>query len=83
MTGSQEVVGPPDGAEVYSAIEAPKSELGFHLLSDGTGSPWSLKINSPSFSNLQALEKIMEGAMIADTVVLIGSIDPVMGEADK
>lgn len=74
---------PPEGAEIYSAIEAPKGELGFHIKSDGTGSPLRLKINSPSFSNLQGLEKIMEGAMIADTVVLIGSIDPVMGEADK
>ena len=74
---------PPAGAEAYHAIEAPKGELGFHIMSDGTGSPFRVKINSPSFTNLQGLEKIMEGAMIADTVVLIGSIDPVMGEADK
>lgn len=74
---------PPEGVEAYSAIEAPKGELGFHLMSDGTGSPFRCKINSPSFDNLQGLEKIMEGAMVADTVVLIGSIDPVMGEADK
>jgi len=74
---------PPAGAEAYHAIEAPKGELGFHLISDGTGSPWRCKMNSPSFSNLQGLEKIMEGAGVADTVVLIGSIDPVMGEADK
>lgn len=74
---------PPEGAEVYHAVEAPKGELGFHLKSDGTGSPWRCKINSPSFSNLQALEYLMEGSMIADTVVLIGSIDPVMGECDK
>ena len=74
---------PPAGAEIYHAIEAPKGELGYHLISDGTGSPFRCKINSPSFTNLQGLEKIMEGAMVADTVVLIGSIDPVMGEADK
>jgi len=74
---------PPEGAEVYHGIEAPKGELGFHLKSDGTGSPWRCKINSPSFSNLQSLEYLMEGSMIADTVVLIGSIDPVMGECDK
>lgn len=74
---------PPKGAEVYHAIEAPKGELGFYIYSDGTGSPWRLKIKSPSFSNLQVLEKMMEGAMVADTVVLIGSVDPVMGEADK
>ena len=74
---------PPDGAEIYHAIEAPKGELGFHIKSDGTGSPWRLKINSPSFSNLQLLDTMLEGSMIADTVVLIGSIDPVMGECDK
>jgi NADH-quinone oxidoreductase subunit D len=76
-------VTPPAGVEAYSAIEAPKGELGFHLISDGTGSPLRCKINAPSFTNLQGLEKIMEGSMVADTVVLIGSIDPVMGEADK
>lgn len=74
---------PPEEAEIYHAIEAPKGELGFHIKSDGTGSPWRVKINAPSFSNLQALESMMEGSMIADTVVLIGSLDPVMGECDK
>ena len=74
---------PPPGAEVYHAIESPKGELGWHLISDGTGSPLRAKMNAPSFTNLQGLEKIMEGSMIADTVVLIGSIDPVMGECDK
>ncbi len=74
---------PPEGAEVYHAIESPKGELGFHIISDGTGSPWRAKMNSPSLTNLQGLEKIMEGAMLADTVVLIGSVDPVMGESDK
>ncbi|MEM7513412.1 MAG: NADH dehydrogenase (quinone) subunit D [Bacteroidota bacterium] len=74
---------PPEGKEIYHAIEAPKGELGFHLVSDGTGSPWRCKINSPSFTNLQSLETMMEGSMLADTVVLIGSLDPVMGESDK
>ncbi len=74
---------PPKNVEAYHAIEAAKGELGFHVRSDGTGAPWRLKIKSPSFANLQALEKMMEGAMVADTVVLIGSIDPVMGDCDK
>ncbi|MCZ2355857.1 MAG: NADH-quinone oxidoreductase subunit D [Bacteroidia bacterium] len=74
---------PPPGVSAYHAIEAPKGELGFWIRSDGTGSPWRIKMNSPSFTNLQVLERMMEGAMVADTVVLIGSIDPVMGEADK
>ncbi len=76
-------VAPPQGAESYHAVEGAKGELGFFFVSDGTGSPWRMKLNSPSFKNLQGLEYMLEGAMVADTVVLIGSIDPVMGEADK
>ncbi|MDP5171123.1 MAG: NADH dehydrogenase (quinone) subunit D [Bacteroidia bacterium] len=74
---------PPEGVEIYHAIEGSKGELGFHLKSDGTGSPWRAKINPPSYRNLQALEYLMEGATIADTVVIIGSLDPVMGDCDK
>jgi len=69
--------------EVYHAIEAPKGELGFYIQSDGSGFPWRMKIRSPSFCNLQALPHLVEGGLIADVVVNIGSIDPVMGEADK
>ncbi len=76
-------VAPPRGAQCYHAIEAPKGELGFFFISDGTGNPFRMKIKSPSFSNLQGLEYMLEGAMVADTVVMIGSLDPVMGEADK
>ncbi len=76
-------VAPPRGAAAYHAIESPKGELGFYLESDGTGSPWRARINAPSFTNLQGLETIMEGHPVADIVVLIGSMDPVMGEADK
>jgi len=74
---------PPEGVECYHAIEAPKGELGFYIQSDGTGHPWRMKIKSPSFTNLQGLEKILDGEMIADTVVIIGGVDPVMGESDK
>lgn len=74
---------PPAGAEAYHAVEGPKGELGYFIQSDGTGHPWRLKINSPSFTNLQVLENILDGEMVADTVVIIGGIDPVMGEADK
>lgn len=75
-------VNPPVG-ESYSAIESSKGELGFYIISDGSGHPWRLKIRSPSFSNLQGLGPMMKGCFIADTVVIIGSVDPVMGEADK
>lgn len=74
---------PPEGAETYHAVEGPKGELGYYIQSDGTGHPWRLKINSPSFKNLQALEDMLDGEMVADTVVIIGGVDPVMGEADK
>jgi NADH-quinone oxidoreductase subunit D len=73
----------PKGAHAYHAIESPKGELGFYLTSDGTGNPFRVRINAPSFTNLQVMEYIMEGTLLADTVILIGSIDPVMGEADK
>jgi NADH-quinone oxidoreductase subunit D len=73
---------PPKG-ESYSAIEASKGELGFYIISDGKGYPYRLKIRSPSFCNLQGLGPMMKDCMISDTVVIIGSVDPVMGEADK
>lgn len=74
---------PPPGKEIYHAIEAPKGELGYYIQSDGTGHPWRLKIKAPSFANLQGLEYMLDGCMLADTVVVIGGVDPVMGEADK
>jgi NADH-quinone oxidoreductase subunit D len=73
----------PEPGETYTAIESPKGELGFFIVSDGTGEPWKMKIKSPSASNLQALSFLVEGSMLSDVVACIGSIDPVMGEADK
>lgn len=73
----------PESGETYTAIEAPKGELGFFIVSDGTGHPWKMKIRSPSTSNLQSLAYMVNGSMIADVILAIGSIDPVMGEADK
>ena len=69
--------------EAYSAIEGPKGELGFYCISAGGGRPWRTKIRSTSFMNLQCLEKIAKGAMVADLVAIIASLDPVMGEVDK
>lgn len=73
---------PPVG-EAYSAVEAPKGELGFYLVSDGSPRPWRMKIRSPSFINLQALPLMVEGKMIADVIAAIGSIDIVLGEIDR
>ena len=77
-----EGVKPPPG-EIYSAIEAPKGELGFYMMSDGSAHPYRCKIRSPSFNNLQVLREVLEGAMIADAVATIASLDPVMGECDR
>lgn len=72
-----------EAGETYTAIESPKGELGFFIVSDGTGSPWKLKIRSACASNLQGLAPMTEGSMLSDVVAIIGSIDPIMGEADK
>lgn len=69
--------------ETYTAIESPKGELGYFIVSDGTGKPWKLKIRAPSSANLQGLADMAKGSMIADVVAIIGSVDPIMGEADK
>ena len=75
-------INPPVG-EIYSAIENSKGEFGFYLVSNGEGRPWKCKIRSPSFCNLQVLPKLLVGHMISDVVAIIGSLDPVMGDADK
>lgn len=74
---------PEKGVEAYQAIESSKGELGFYAISDGKGYPFRLKIRSPSLVAIGALPTMMKGAMISDIVAIIGSIDPVMGEADK
>ncbi|HTR97793.1 MAG TPA: NADH dehydrogenase (quinone) subunit D [Candidatus Acidoferrales bacterium] len=73
---------PPVG-EAYAAVEAPKGELGFYFVSDGSARPWRMKIRSPSFINLQALPLMTEGRLIADVIAAIGSIDIVLGEVDR
>jgi len=75
-------INPPVG-DVYHAIEGSKGELGFYLVSDGKGNPWKCKIRSPSFIHIQSLPHLVKGRMVSDVVAIIGSIDPIMGEADK
>jgi NADH-quinone oxidoreductase subunit D len=75
-------IDPPVG-EIYHGVESSKGELGFYIVSDGTGHPWRMKIRSPSMTNIQALPLMLKGGMISDIVAVIGSLDPVMGEADK
>jgi NADH-quinone oxidoreductase subunit D len=73
---------PPVG-EVYQAIESPRGELGFYMVSDGSPKPFRCHVRAPSFANLQALPKMIERHLIADVVAVIGSIDIVLGEIDR
>jgi NADH-quinone oxidoreductase subunit D len=69
--------------EVYSAIEAPKGELGFYIVSDGSERPYRVKIRVPSFVNLQSADPMSRGSYFADVIAVISSLDPVFGECDK
>ena len=73
---------PPVG-EVYHSIESPRGELGVYMVSDGSPRPFRCHVRAPSFANLQALPKLIEGRLIADVVACIGSIDVVLGEIDR
>lgn len=77
------LIKPPAG-ETYHAVESPKGELGFYIVSDGKStSPYRFRVRPPSFCNLQALPRLVRGHLIADVVALIGSLDVVLGEVDR
>jgi len=73
---------PPKG-EVYECVENSKGELAYYLVSDGTAIPYRLHIRTPSFVNLQSIDTMARGGLIADLVVLIGTIDIVLGDVDR
>ncbi len=77
-----EGIRPPAG-EAYVGVESPRGELGFYIVSDGTGRPIRVHERAPSFANLQALPRITEGGVVADVVACIASLDPIMGEVDR
>lgn len=69
--------------EIYSAIEAPKGELGFYIISDGSGRPYRMRVRAPSFIHISAIPELCEGHLLADVIAIIGTLDIVMGEADR
>lgn len=69
--------------ESYGRVEGPKGELGFYIVSDGKPNPWRYHVRAPSFINLTALGKMCEGNKIADAIIILGSIDIVLGETDR
>jgi len=69
--------------DVYQAVEGPRGELGYYVVSNGDNRPWRVRTRPPSMYNLQVLKKIALGELIADMVVMIGSLDPVFGEVDR
>ncbi len=73
----------PKAGEAYGRIEAPKGELGFYLISDGSPNPYRYRVRPPSFINLTVLEDMCLGQHVADVVLILGSVDIVMGEVDR
>ena len=69
--------------EVYQAVESPRGEMGYYVVSDGTAKPYRVHMRNPSFATLQALETMCKGRLLADVVAVIGSIDIVLGEIDR
>jgi NADH-quinone oxidoreductase subunit D len=69
--------------QVYAAVEAPRGELGCHLVSTGGTRPYRAHFRDPSFTNLQSLAAMCEGGMLADVIAAVASIDPVMGGVDR
>ena len=73
----------PKPGEAYGRIEGPKGEIGFHLISDGGANPWRYRVRPPSFVNLTILEDMCLGHTVADAVIILGSVDIVLGEVDR
>ena len=69
--------------EVYQAVESPRGELGHYVVSSGSNRPYRVHIRGPSFVNLQAVPKMVEGNLVADVIACVASVDPVMGDADR
>ena len=73
----------PKAGEAYGRIEGPKGELGFYLISDGSPNPYRYRVRPPTLINLTLLEDMCLGHNVADIVIILGSIDIVLGEVDR
>ncbi len=73
----------PPAGEVQHAVENPKGELSYYLISNGSGIPYRMRVRGPSFVNMQALSQMVEGSLVADVIASIGSLDIVLGEIDR
>ena len=82
LTKAPRTFRPPKG-DAYGRIEAPKGELGFYLVSDGSAQPYRYHVRAPSFINLTILEDLCLGHKVADAIIILGSVDIVMGEVDR
>jgi NADH-quinone oxidoreductase subunit D len=69
--------------EVYVGVESPRGELGCYIASDGSARPYRMHVRGPSFVNIQCLPHMMHGALVADAVAIISSVDPVLGDVDR
>jgi len=69
--------------EAYQCVEAPRGEIGYYVVSDGTSKPYRVHMRTPSFGNLQGLPKMLENTMIADSIAALGSMDFVLGDTDR
>ena len=72
----------PEG-EVYQIVESPRGELGYYVVSNGTSMPYRVFVHGPSFGNLQATNRMVEGTMLADVIASLGSMDFVLGDSDR
>jgi len=79
---NQKGITPPKG-EVYHAIEAPKGEMGFYIISDGSAHPYRVKVRGPSFINLSPTKVLAKGQMLSDLIALIGTMDIVLADVDR
>ncbi|HEX4999102.1 MAG TPA: NADH-quinone oxidoreductase subunit D [Terriglobia bacterium] len=82
MAKLSKIIKPPVG-DIYHSIEAPKGELGYYIVSDGSTTAYRARVRPPSFVNLQALRQMVVGHMVADVVAVIGTLDIVLGEIDR